>query len=85
MFDLLESVFIFVLLWANVTPLVNCCSCMSYCKRYAHPAEANWRLGMASERLWEGCGADLGGIGVWGGSGEALGLVRGRFERSSQP
>ena len=31
----------------------------------------------ASERHWEGYGADLGGIGVWGGSGETLGRLWG--------
>ena len=32
---------------------------------------------LVSERLSEGYGADLGGIGVWRGSGEALGRLWG--------
>ena len=59
------------------------------CKRYARPAEANWRLGMPAEGLpggiLGGSGAPLGGLGApfWR-LGEALGAY-GRLVGSKWP
>ena len=64
-----------------------------YCKRYARPAEANWRLGGFGRpvwwhvgRLWGGFVVSWGAFGeLWGGSGAALGRLWGAYGRLVGP
>ena len=64
-----------------------------YCKRYARPAEANWRLGGFGRpvwwlvgRLWGGFVASWGALReLWGGSGAALGRLWGAYGRLVGP
>ena len=66
---------------------------MMNCKRYARPAEANWRLGGFGRpvwwlvgRLWGGFVASWGAFGeLWGGSGAALGRLWGAYGRLVGP